>query len=155
MPPSGRLRPSPPRFHPLSPFNAASTPGHGTKARKWLVSKESNNDELPVVLLKDNPLPPPRREAEDHYLLLIRLDDVEDPCITRTLSIPARFTFAELHDAIQIAFGWTNTYDHLFSIYKQDDKVNMFSFRNSLLFFIPTAASFLPAALAWLTTREL
>jgi hypothetical protein len=50
-----------------------------------------------------------------NYILHIQLvpGEITNPAITRTLSCPASATFASLHRAIQIAFGWatTHTYD--------------------------------------------
>ena len=43
----------------------------------------------------------------ENYLLKVALLNVSNPRITRTLSCPADATFEELHEALQIAFGWT------------------------------------------------
>ncbi|KAL2001882.1 hypothetical protein VTN02DRAFT_1037 [Thermoascus thermophilus] len=53
-----------------------------------------------------------------HYLLLITLADIDDPFITRTLSVSSRLTFAKLHTAIQIAFGWADGHAHKFTVSK-------------------------------------
>jgi hypothetical protein len=39
-----------------------------------------------------------------------------DPEVTRSLSCPANATFAELHDVLQIAFGWAGTHAFDFKI---------------------------------------
>ncbi|KAL2012047.1 hypothetical protein VTN00DRAFT_4765 [Thermoascus crustaceus] len=58
-----------------------------------------------------------RRETKESYLLSIRLSYTEDPCISRLLSIPSNYTFAELHAAIQLAFGWMNTLKYVFNVF--------------------------------------
>src|SRR5271170_7799035 len=44
-------------------------------------------------------------DPEPNYLLLIHLEGTYSPTIQRTLSVPGSFTFAQLHDVIQAAFG--------------------------------------------------
>ncbi|KAF5871365.1 putative u1biquitin-specific peptidase protein [Botrytis fragariae] len=39
-----------------------------------------------------------------------------NPRVTRTLSCPATATFADLHDALQISFGWKNCHLHEFEV---------------------------------------
>ena len=53
-----------------------------------------------------------------NYLLKFHLrpDDIFDPPIHRTLSCPSTATFAELHHALQIAFGWANTHTYDFKV---------------------------------------
>jgi hypothetical protein len=35
------------------------------------------------------------------------------PAIWRALRVPARLTLAQLHDVLQVAFGWTNSHLHV------------------------------------------
>ena len=53
-----------------------------------------------------------------NYLLRVHLcpDDITDPQTFRTLSCPADATFADLHEALQIAFGWSSTHTYDFKI---------------------------------------
>ncbi|KAL8704699.1 MAG: hypothetical protein Q9201_002161 [Fulgogasparrea decipioides] len=51
-----------------------------------------------------------------YYLLLVSLDSTSDPNISRILSIPPETTFDQVHEALQIAFGWTNSHMHSFRI---------------------------------------
>ena len=55
-----------------------------------------------------------------NYLLLIVLNNTEDPMIQRLLSIPPDATFRKLHQAIQISFGWAECHMHQFMV--QDPK---------------------------------
>ena len=53
----------------------------------------------------------------DPYDGIIRLDahilGIE-PAITRTLELPRRLNFAQLHEVLQAAFGWTDSHLHQF-----------------------------------------
>jgi len=42
----------------------------------------------------------------DSYLLHVRLTDSQDPTISRLLVVPTHYTFAKLHEVLQVAFGW-------------------------------------------------
>jgi hypothetical protein len=46
------------------------------------------------------------------FEFLIQLKDVSEPEVWRKLTVPSYFTFRELHDIIQVAFGWRMS--HLF-----------------------------------------
>ncbi|MFT3662079.1 MAG: plasmid pRiA4b ORF-3 family protein [Gordonia sp. (in: high G+C Gram-positive bacteria)] len=46
--------------------------------------------------------------------LLVELEDVEPP-ITRTLQVDGAVSLADLHVALQIAFGWRDRHPHLFT----------------------------------------
>ena len=46
--------------------------------------------------------------SQNDYLLSIRVQDTQDPTVSRLFSVPPDLTFAELHEAIQIAFGWAS-----------------------------------------------
>lgn len=54
--------------------------------------------------------------ASEHYLICIFLHDIDNPIITRTLSIPKTKTFHKFHEAIQIAFGWASTHLYKFNV---------------------------------------
>lgn len=49
------------------------------------------------------------------YILKIVIEDTHPP-VWRRIVIPERTTFAELHEMIQIIFGWTDSHLHEFSI---------------------------------------
>jgi hypothetical protein len=53
-----------------------------------------------------------------NYILKVTLNPgiIKDPPISRTLSCPATATFEELHEALQIAFGWATTHSYDFKI---------------------------------------
>jgi hypothetical protein len=46
----------------------------------------------------------------------IELQNITNPCIVRTLSVPASATFHTLHCALQVAFGWGNCHLHSFEV---------------------------------------
>ena len=46
--------------------------------------------------------------------------DIENPAILRTLSCPAVATFEQLHQALQIAFGWATTHTYDFTVKDPD-----------------------------------
>lgn len=54
-----------------------------------------------------------------NYLLKVDLHPryITNPRITRTLSCPATSTFAQLHEALQIAFGWAGTHLYDFEVF--------------------------------------
>lgn len=53
-----------------------------------------------------------------NYLLRIHLcpNEITNPAVFRTLSCPADSTFEDLHEALQVAFGWATTHTHDFKI---------------------------------------
>jgi hypothetical protein len=51
----------------------------------------------------------------DVYELRVVVRDIE-PAIWRRLRVPARVTLAELHEVLQIAFGWKNCHLHDFTV---------------------------------------
>ncbi|KAE9971120.1 hypothetical protein BLS_002770 [Venturia inaequalis] len=57
-----------------------------------------------------------------NYILHFHLapDDIQDPAVTRTLSCPSTATFDDLHEALQIAFGWANTHAYDFAVFDPD-----------------------------------
>jgi hypothetical protein len=58
----------------------------------------------------------------DNYLLLVHLTNSRDPVITRLISVPSKFTFATLHEVLQVAFGWANCHEHSFAVSKLLEK---------------------------------
>lgn len=54
----------------------------------------------------------------ENYVLEVKLypEEIVDPPVTRTLSCPAAATFMELHEALQVAFGWASTHTFDFKI---------------------------------------
>lgn len=58
---------------------------------------------------------PPAGAHPQRYRLLMHLNDTE---IWRHLEIPGSMSFADLHSAIQIAFGWEDMHLHLFTVHK-------------------------------------
>lgn len=57
--------------------------------------------------------------AESNYLVQVRLD-VDEPAVTRLLSLPPSLNFAEIHEILQIAFNWTNSHAHSFHVSRSD-----------------------------------
>ncbi|KAG8625716.1 hypothetical protein KVT40_006117 [Elsinoe batatas] len=57
-----------------------------------------------------------------NYVLKVDLHPrhITNPRISRTLSCPAASTFAKLHTALIVAFGWSNTHLYDFAIYAQN-----------------------------------
>jgi hypothetical protein len=53
-----------------------------------------------------------------NYILEVKLLQarIVDPPVTRTLSCPAAATFMDLHEALQVAFGWASTHTFDFKI---------------------------------------
>jgi hypothetical protein len=51
----------------------------------------------------------------DHFDLSVSLREIE-PSIWRALQVPAELSFAELHQVLQIAFGWKDSHLHDFHI---------------------------------------
>ncbi|TVY58731.1 Uncharacterized protein LCER1_G002034 [Lachnellula cervina] len=58
-----------------------------------------------------------------NYILKIDLHPrfITNPRVTRTLSCPATATFASLHQALSIAFGWANTHIYEFEVFNHND----------------------------------
>lgn len=48
-----------------------------------------------------------------HYTVKVTLYKIT-PVIWRSFSVPAHYTFAQFHTALQCAMGWENKYDHEF-----------------------------------------
>ena len=66
-------------------------------------------------------MPPKKKIAvsptkERSYVIHVEIQDVIEPKVTRTLSVPPSTTFHNLHLAIQTAFGWQNQHSHHFEV---------------------------------------
>ena len=57
-------------------------------------------------------------EPLNGYLLYIEVDDTNDPVVSRFLRVPAALTFQELHETIQVAFGWATYHLWQFELQK-------------------------------------
>jgi hypothetical protein len=53
--------------------------------------------------------------AETVYHLKVTMRGIRPP-IWRRLRVPSTVTFAQLHDVLQVAFGWTNSHLHQFRV---------------------------------------
>lgn len=53
-----------------------------------------------------------------NYLLKFQIipEEINDPPVWRTLSVPATVSFAKLHRALQIAFDWASTHSYEFGV---------------------------------------
>ncbi|KAI9715002.1 MAG: hypothetical protein M1828_001109 [Chrysothrix sp. TS-e1954] len=65
---------------------------------------------------------PTQPTSNSNYLILVHLDDTEDPHVQRLLSIPASFTFAQVHEVLQVAFNWADCHMHRFAVWTSDFK---------------------------------
>ena len=68
----------------------------------------------------------PTHKAEcQHQNYILRVDllprFITNPRITRTLSCPATATFAALHRALLVSFGWANTHLYDFDVFDHND----------------------------------
>ena len=59
------------------------------------------------------------------YLITVVIKYTYDPTVSRLLSVPVNLTFGELHEAIQVAFGWTNSHMSRFDVQGLDDDGNI------------------------------
>ncbi|MDR1971223.1 MAG: plasmid pRiA4b ORF-3 family protein [Treponema sp.] len=70
----------------------------------------------------------PTREARFIYVFRIGIEG-SNPRIWRKLRVPGNFTLADLHEAIQIAFDWTDSHLHSFTVgsteYMMEPEVGM------------------------------
>ncbi|KAI9721231.1 MAG: hypothetical protein M1812_002392 [Candelaria pacifica] len=68
--------------------------------------------------INGKPIFGPPRPPRQNYLLSIHLEpkEIANPAVKRTLSCPATATFDELHQAIQVAFGWASTHTFDFKV---------------------------------------
>jgi len=67
----------------------------------------------------------PRLFAGESYLFYIKLSSTDNPTITRTICVPADFTFEEFAEAINISFGWTGMqrrHFHFTSLVEYDEE---------------------------------
>lgn len=49
------------------------------------------------------------------FQLKVQLNNIKNPPVWRRIKLPADFTFYELHETIQLTFGWTNSHLFMFS----------------------------------------
>lgn len=59
-----------------------------------------------------------RTATDEIYVLEVSIEDIK-PRIWRRLAVPGDFTLAQLHVAIQVAMGWSDTHMHEFEIGEQ------------------------------------
>ena len=57
----------------------------------------------------------------------VTLKRVERPKVWREITVPEDDTFDQLHTAIQLAFGWTNSHLYQFSDVEIYDKTNPYN----------------------------
>ncbi|KAL8916009.1 MAG: hypothetical protein Q9208_008740 [Pyrenodesmia sp. 3 TL-2023] len=114
-----------------NPLNARS-PNATKKSAAWKGSKEtpssSNRDPNPASALRRNASPgedthtpgtPPTatKPGDDRNYLLHTMNVLtSNPMITRLLSVPPSLTFGQLHEALQVAFGWAGCHMHSFRV---------------------------------------
>jgi len=60
--------------------------------------------------------PPSIRTKHKNYIIHIEIRNIQNPRVTRTLSVPPSITFYDLHEAIQFAFGWGFSHPHQFEV---------------------------------------
>lgn len=75
--------------------------------------KSKTNKSSKTEVEKPKAVAPP-----ESYLLLIRLEGTFNPSITRLLSVPTNIDFEQLHNIIQIAFGWASCHAYSFEVSK-------------------------------------
>ncbi|KAF2423297.1 hypothetical protein EJ08DRAFT_652836 [Tothia fuscella] len=93
-----------------------------TKDEKIEIKENVVEDEL----AEDNTIPPITTPGPiENYLLYIELLDIDDPCITRTLSVPSWYSFADLSEVIQTAFDWSNMHMHKFEIDLRNEELKV------------------------------
>ena len=74
------------------------------------------------------------------YQLRIELKDSK-PKIWRRIQVPVQFTFGQLHDVIQVAFGWENQHLHQFKVLVlADTGINLVQFEPRIEGMEPIAA---------------
>lgn len=66
--------------------------------------------------------------TKSNYLVQTRLD-VDDPIVSRFMSLAPDMTFAEVHKAIQVAFNWADCHMHSFFVFLSDFKGMMMGAR--------------------------
>lgn len=79
---------------------------------------ENNKDTVKEEMTRDDKIlkKEGRSSTDPNYLVMVMMSLSTDPRITRFLSVPPSLTFADLHEVLQIAFGWTNSHIHTFSV---------------------------------------
>jgi Plasmid pRiA4b ORF-3-like protein len=76
---------------------------------------------MPPKKKKKIELAPPSTPAtpatkHKNYIIHIEIQNIQNPRVTRTLSVPPSCTFHNLHRAIQIAFGWASHHHYHFEV---------------------------------------
>ncbi|HEU5149603.1 MAG TPA: DUF6398 domain-containing protein [Iamia sp.] len=72
----------------------------------------------PTLFPASEPAPPPSGPAGDaptRHRLKVTLQDIRPP-IWRRLEVDSATTLAELHDVLQVAFGWSDSHLHAFTV---------------------------------------
>jgi len=57
-----------------------------------------------------------KQVEHQNYIIHIAIQNIQNPRVTRTLSVPPSISFHNLHTAIQIAFGWAFHHHHHFEV---------------------------------------
>ncbi|MDD2970903.1 MAG: hypothetical protein PHE02_02070 [Lachnospiraceae bacterium] len=58
------------------------------------------------------------------YVIKVTIENLHPP-VWRRIIIPERITFEDLHDVLQIAFGWENDHMHDFSLPDEEKRIGM------------------------------
>ncbi|KAL8738321.1 MAG: hypothetical protein Q9181_000864 [Wetmoreana brouardii] len=114
------------RTEPLKPQNGNASKQVKPATHKRAPEKPTKGKPVTAKATKQSKQTPTKDCQADNYLLLVSLDDTFDPNISRILSIPPETTFDIVHEALQIAFGWTNSHMHSFRI-ETGEQFNMLS----------------------------
>ncbi|KAK4947521.1 hypothetical protein LTR10_013466 [Elasticomyces elasticus] len=61
---------------------------------------------------------PPTAEHPPNYLFHCLMIDSEDPMIQRMLSVPSTFTLEQMHEVLQVSFGWANSHLWQFKLHR-------------------------------------
>jgi hypothetical protein len=64
------------------------------------------------------------------YILRIHLKDLDTPKVWRQIAVPSTLTFNQLHEIIQIVFGWSDY--HLYEFTDRPDMLQEGSYRISI-----------------------
>lgn len=99
----GRAAAAAPRHDPLRRADADAQPAAAISSRASSRQASIKEEEAkPSTELEyATPAPPTRLAASrDNYLFLIRLENSENPCISRLLSVPPTLTFERFHEVL-------------------------------------------------------
>lgn len=58
----------------------------------------------------------PTNHEDPNYLIMVAMILSSNPTITRFLSVPPSLTFADFHQVLQVAFGWSDSHMHSFIV---------------------------------------